>query len=375
MRATAAIARAPGEPLTLEEIEVAAPSDFEVLVEIAGTGICQTDLSAWKQDLPFPLPAVLGHEGAGIVRAIGRFVRKVAVGDAVVLTFDSCGECRNCGLGLSSYCGAFRERNVSGRRTDGSAALRDASGGPVTGSFFGQSSFATFSLASERNVVRVPAGVPLAVAGPLGCGVQTGAGAVLNVLRPPAGSAIAVFGAGAVGMSAIMAAKAAGCSTIIAVDLHASRLATAQEFGATHVVDASREEAVAAVRRITGAGAEFSVECTGVPAVLRQAVESLAIPGRCCLTGLAPAGQAFEIEMNQLLRGRTIVGTLEGDSDPDTFIPRLVDLWREGLFPFDRMVRTYPLAQVNEAIADMRAGRTIKPVLLANPDLHTREPA
>jgi len=369
MKALAAVVREAGAAFVVEPVELAAPGDFEVLVEIAGTGICQTDLSAWKQDLPFSLPAVLGHEGAGIVRAVGQFVRKVAPGDPVVLTFDSCGECRNCGLGLSSYCAQFRERNVSGRRRDGSSALRDANGGVLAGSFFGQSSFATYSLASERNVVRLPGGLPLEAAGPLGCGVQTGAGAVLNVLRPPEGSSIAVFGAGAVGMSAIMAAKAASCATIIAVDLHEARLREAITFGATHGVDASREDPVAAVRRITGSGAGFSVECTGVPAVLRQAVESLDIPGKCCLTGLAPSGKAFEIEMNQLLRGRTIAGTLEGDSDPDTFIPRLIGLWKEGRFPFDRLVRRYPLDRINDAVADMRASRAIKPVLIANPQL------
>lgn len=369
MKALAAVVRERSAAFTMETVELAEPGDFEVLVEIAGTGICQTDLSAWKQSLPFSLPAVLGHEGSGIVRAVGGFVRKVAPGDAVVLTFDSCGDCRNCGLGLSSYCAQFRERNVSGRRRDGSGALRDANGHVLAGSFFGQSSFATYSLASERNVVRLPKDVPLDVAGPLGCGVQTGAGAVLNVLRPPAGSSIAVFGVGAVGMSAIMAARATGCTTIIAVDLHARRLGEAITLGATHTVDASREDPVAAVRAITGSGAGYAVECTGVPAVLRQAVESLDIPGKCCLTGLAPAGKVFEIEMNQLLRGRTIVGTLEGDSDPDSFIPRLISLWREGRFPFDRLVQRYPLERINDAVADMQAGHAIKPILIANPQL------
>ena len=209
MKATAAVVWEKERPFSMEEVEVDEPRAGEVLVRIVGVGVCHTDLIVRDQWYPVPLPAVLGHEGSGVVESVGPGVEKVRPGDHVVLSFDHCGHCANCLKGRPSYCTTFFERNFGGQRMDGSTAL-DKDGQALHSHFFGQSSFATYALASQNSVVKVPQDAPLESLGPLGCGVQTGAGAVLNSLKPEPGSSIAVFGTGAVGISAIMAAVAAG---------------------------------------------------------------------------------------------------------------------------------------------------------------------
>jgi aryl-alcohol dehydrogenase len=267
-------------PFNLERLELDRPDDDEVLVRMVATGVCHTDLAARDQHLPIPLPGVFGHEGAGVVEQIGARVTKVRPGDHVVLSWKYCGACPSCLSGAQSYCRDFFPHNFSGARPDGRITMRKGDQ-PIHGSFFGQSSFATFSLTHEKNVVPVRRDTPLEVLGPLGCGVLTGTGAVIHSLRPKAGSSIAVFGAGTVGLSAVMAAAICGCTTIIAVGLNAERLKLAMELGATHAVSARQDDPVAAIRDLTGGGVQFSLECVGAPAVLRQAVEALAMPGVC----------------------------------------------------------------------------------------------
>src|SRR5581483_2834011 len=228
---TAAVARGPHTPLAIEELEMESPRADEVLVRIAATGVCHTDVIARDQWFPVPAPVVLGHEGAGVVEAVGSCVRRVAPGDRVVLSFDSCGDCGPCTRARPSYCLEAFERSFGAVRRDGTMALRRGDE-PVHSHFFGQSSFATYALAMERSVVKVDTEVPLDLLGPLGCGVQTGAGAVLNALRCEQGTSLAVFGAGAVGLSAVMAAQVAGCTTVIAVDLNDRRGKLALELGA-----------------------------------------------------------------------------------------------------------------------------------------------
>lgn len=355
----AAVATAPGEPFRLERLRLGPIRDDEVLVRIAGAGICHTDLLAIDGFYPIALPAVFGHEGAGVVEQVGASVRRLAVGDHVVLTMDTCGRCRHCQEGAPTYCDERAVLNFTGYRPDGSCALA----GDVRGHFFGQSSFASHAVAHERNAIRVPTDLPLHLLGPLGCGIQTGAGAILNVLRPGAGSSLAVFGCGAVGLAAVMAGRLSGCATIVAIDRHQSRLDLAVELGATAAV-AAGDDVVAEVVRLTGRGADHAVEATGSPAVLRQAVDATRIRGSCCLVGNAPAGTDASLEMLTLLRGRTLRGSIEGDSVPELFIPLLADLYRRGQLPLGRLVTTYPLAAIDEAVADARAGRTVKPVLL-----------
>jgi aryl-alcohol dehydrogenase len=362
VKITAAVVRSAGYDFTLEELELDQPRDGEVLVRIHSTGICHTDITARNQDLAFPLPAVLGHEGAGTVVAVGDGVTKVEPGDSVVLTFDYCRKCPMCTQGHPAYCVELFPRNFAGMRTDGSATLS----GDVHGAFFSQSSFATHALAAEANVVKVSPDVDLTVLGPLGCGVQTGAGTILNRLRPPAGSSLAVFGTGAVGLAAIMAAKISGCSTIIAVDVNADRLLLAKELGATLTVDPIQADPVAAIQKATAMGADFSIDTTAIPIVMVQAANCLAPRGTCAVLGFGPPGTEISLDLQTLLMtGRSIVGVAEGDSDPDVFIPRLIELYQRGEFPIDKLVRTYPLSAINEACRDAVSGFTIKPVLLA----------
>jgi len=365
MEITAAVVREAGQPFAIEKARIVEPLGDEVLVRIVGVGLCHTDLIARDQTLPYPLPAVLGHEGSGIVERVGPRVGKVAPGDHVVLTFASCGQCPTCHDDRPAYCNDFAMRNFAGLRAAGGSALCSHDGSALCGGFFGQSSFASYAMASQGNVVKIPSDVPLDIMGPLGCGIQTGAGAVLNALRPAPGSSIAIFGAGPVGMAAVLAARVAQCSSIIVVDLKQSRLDLALELGATDVVNAANSDPVAAIRALTGGqGAAFSIECTGAPSVVRQAVDSIRVTGTCGLVGTAPFGAETALDINSLVLGRTIRGIVEGDSLPDVFIPQLVELWREGRFPFDRLIRFYQLGEINRAVEDVKRGHVLKPVLL-----------
>jgi aryl-alcohol dehydrogenase len=204
---------------------------------------------------------------------------------------------------------------------------------------------------------------PLEILGPLGCGIQTGAGAVLNTLHPKAGSSIAIFGTGSVGLSAIMAAVVVGCTAIIAIDINPARLKLAKELGATHTINPNETNPVEAIQEITGIGVNYSLETTGLPQVFRQAADSLALLGVCGLLGLAPLGTEVSFDMNNILFGRTIRGIIEGDSIPDLFIPKLIQLYLQGRFPFDRLISFYNLEQINQAAADSLQGTAIKPVL------------
>jgi aryl-alcohol dehydrogenase len=363
MKIAAAVTRASAAPMSLETIELEAPRADEILVKLVATGICHTDIAMRDQAFPVPQPIVLGHEGAGIVAAVGAAVTKVTPGDRVVMTFNSCGHCPSCAEHLPSYCYDFFGYNFAGRRPDGSSPLSKG-GEPLHGNFFGQSSFASHALCRERNVVKVPADVPLELLGPLACGIQTGAGAIINSLDVRMGQRLAVFGAGSVGLSAVMAAHLVGAATIIAVDLNPARLSLARDLGATHVIDARSGDAVAAIRAITGAGTDFSFETTGVLPVLRQAVDALAPRGTCGFVGASPAGSEIAINVTDIMTaGRKIQGIVEGDSNPDVFIPRMIDLFKQGRFPFDKLITFYPFERINEAIDDSEHGRAVKPVV------------
>jgi aryl-alcohol dehydrogenase len=359
----AAVVRRKGGPFELEDLELEEPRPDEVLVRVVATGMCHTDMVARDQLYDVPLPVVLGHEGSGIVERVGRGVRKVAPGDPVVLTYAWCGRCRPCLRGHATYCERFYPLNFGGGREDGSSATRDARG-PVHDHFFGQSSFGSFALAYERNVVKVPADAPLERLGPLGCGIQTGAGAVLNALRVAPGSSFAVFGGGAVGLSAVMAARIAGASSIVVADVVPARLELARALGATHVVNSRESDPVAAVRDLTGGGADFTLESSGRPEVLRQAIDALAIRGVCGIVGAPALGTEASFDVNGVMTtGKRIVGIIEGDSVADLFIPLLVDLHAQGRFPFHELVEFYPFERIDEAAADSEKGVTIKPIV------------
>ena len=363
MEIKAAVVFETGGGFSLEQLELSDPRDDEVLVRIVGAGICGTDLGALHGHLPIPPPpSVFGHEGAGIVEKVGARVTKVKPGDHVVLAWDYCGACTACKLGKELYCLNFFLHNFHGARTDGTATLRKGDE-VVHGCFLGQSSFADFALANERSVVKVREDVPLEILAPMGCGVMTGAGAVMNALHPRPGASIAVFGVGNVGMSAVLAAVVVGCTTIIGVDVHPDRLEMAKEFGATHVINSAEVDPVEAVLDITGGGPEFSLECVGNPKVFRQAVDVLPRLGVCGLVGVVPPGTEVSLNMDLIMNGRTVKGIIEGDAIPDLFIPKLIELYSQGRFPFDRLITFYPFDEINQAVEDMEKGRVIKPVL------------
>lgn len=356
--------RGSGRPLTLETIEIADPAPGEVLVKLVATGLCHTDVTMLDGRRDWPAPAVLGHEGAGRIIAIGEGVTDLGPGDAVVLSFRSCGACPSCGNDHPAYCDHIGPLNFSGARLDGSTPLSQQ-GKPVLGQFFGQSSFATHSIVDASAVVKVDHSLPLELLGPLACGVQTGAGGVLNILKPAPGTSFVVFGAGSVGISALLAARLAGCDPIIAVDPQPGRRALALELGATHAIDPLSENPVEAIRAITGRGASTSFDATSRVDVLKQAFLCLENFGRCGYVGTHGVPEVT-LDSNRFMRGCTLHGVMEGDSNPRHFIPELIRHWQAGNFPFDRMIALYPFQDLPRAIADMEAGRVVKPVLRFN---------
>ncbi len=364
MQIKAAVVAARSAPFVIETLELVEPRADELIVRVVASGMCQTDLHG--RDGYYAVtsyPAVFGHEGAGVVHAVGSAVREFAPGDHVVMSYPWCGECAHCRRQRLNYCLNARNLKNKGTRADGSMLLAQ-NGAPVYGAFFQQSSFGTFALTQARHAVKVRSDAPLDLIGPLACSGQTGAGAVLNVLKPQAGESLAVFGAGAVGLSALMAAKTAGCTPLVAVDVHAHRLDLARELGATDTIDAERCGDVAAeIRKVSGGGVHYAVDTSAVPKALREAIELLMPGGTCVLLGSARAGTEAAFEMPFLQQGRVVRGVVQGDSVPREFIPRLIDLMLAGKFPLEKMVTFYDLAEINRAAAELTAGIAIKPVL------------
>jgi aryl-alcohol dehydrogenase len=364
MKITAAVVPARSAPFELQTLDLAGPLPDEVLVRIVASGLCHTDLHARDGYFPnLPYPIVCGHEGAGIVADVGAEISDLAPGDPVVISFPWCGKCEPCQSDRPSYCVQGRALKSSGRRADGTTPIsRD--GAPVFSCFFQQSSFATFAVAPAKDVVRIRRDAPLELLGPLGCGLQTGAGAVLNVMQPQPGRSIVIYGVGGVGLAGLMAAKIAGCDPIIAVDRLPARLALARELGATHALESRGAETLAEIRKITGGGSHFALETSAVPEVFRLAVDGLRGLGTCVLVGSARAGTEVSFEMPVLQGGRTVRGVVQGDSRPRAFIPQLVDLFMAGQLPLDRLITRYELAEINRAAEDATSGATIKPVLM-----------
>jgi Zn-dependent alcohol dehydrogenase len=360
---TAAVVEELHGPFVIRDVEIDEPGPGDVLVKVAATGFCHTDGIARDGDLPFPLPGELGHEGAGTVVAVGEGVTGVREGQAVVLGWPYCGACRNCVAGQPRYCLRMGELVGGGTRLGGGSALRTRDGKPLASHFFGQSSFATYSMTSASSLVPIPAGLPVELMGPLACGLATGAGAVFNTLRPEPGSSIVVYGAGTVGLAAVMAARNSAATTIIAVDRHAARLRLATDLGATHVIDATATDAVQAVTDICGGPADAALDCTGVLPVLRQAIDSVGMLGTALLIGGAPAGAEFSADHLTTLWGKTIRGTLGGSGHGQALIAALMELHAQGRFPFDRLVEYFPLDRIEDAVEASYSGAVVKPIL------------
>jgi aryl-alcohol dehydrogenase len=365
MKIIAAVAPSVGADFDLRTVDIDSPGPGEIAIKIAGAGICHTDIGVRDGHLPFPFPGVLGHEGSGTVSSLGDGVTGIRLGDKVALSFDSCGECKQCAKGAPASCLTFMAHNFAGGRLDGSSAI-SVDGAPIASNFFGQSSFATHAIAHQRNVVKLPDDAPVELAGPLGCGIQTGAGAVLNSLDVEPGAALIVAGAGSVGLSSVLAAVVREVGTIIVVEPNEVRRQLALDLGATHAIDPAAGPLADQVRAIVPEGVDYAVDTTAIIPVLEQLVASLAVRGTLGLVGVpADLSATLPIPIFQAqLFGITIRGIVEGDADPQVFIPYLLDLHRQGKFPFDKLITTFPFARINEAVQAQLDGSAIKVVLL-----------
>ncbi len=368
--AQAAICRGNTHPFSIEDVTLDTLRPDELRIRMVACGICHTDLAVRDAQLPVPLPVVLGHEGAGIVEEVGSGVTVAKPGDRVVISFNSCGDCPSCDVDAPTYCYNFFPHNWSGKRADGSPTLFKG-GEAMNANFFGQSSFATQAIAHERNVVKVPASasdIPLERLAPIGCGLMTGAGAVLNSMKVRAGLPIAIFGAGTVGMAAIMAAKIAGADPIIAVDVNDDRLELAKELGATHAFN-GRDDAIGKIRELCPQGLGYVFDTTGINAIIQDAWSLLAPMGICGIVGASdPTDNLTFNEAEFMGGGRRVMGILGGDSDLVNFLPKLIEYHQAGQFPFDKLIGYFDFNEINEAIESSERGAVVKPVLRISPE-------
>ncbi|SHU39423.1 aryl-alcohol dehydrogenase AdhB [Mycobacteroides abscessus subsp. abscessus] len=363
MDITAAVLREVDAELTVERLHLRDPGVGELLVEIVATGMCHTDLLPRQRGFFASLPLVLGHEGAGVVRAVGPHVTDFSVGDHVLLSYVACGDCANCRRGEPYSCYRFFGINMTGRALDRSPGpMSDGATAGLCSSWFGQSSFASHTVVAAAHTVRIDPELPLSVLAPLGCGFQTGAGAVMNVIRPQPGSSIAVVGVGAVGLAAVMAARAEGAGVIVAVDRQSGRLEMARKVGATATVDTSFEDLKQALRSAADGGVDAIIDTTGNPQLVQTAIDAVRPGGTVVMVGTST--RPITLAPGALALGKSLVGVIEGSAIPREFLPRLVELWRAGRFPIENLLTTYPLTEIARAEQDLRSGAVIKPVLL-----------
>jgi aryl-alcohol dehydrogenase len=352
----AAVLRKKGGPYEIESVELEGPRDNEVLVRNVAVGICHTDIAIGESRDVATEPVVLGHEGAGVVIEVGKNVKKVRPGDHVILSFQYCGDCQECRSNHPWACQHFFKLNFGFRRLDGSNAFQSSG---VYGHFFGQSSFATHSIVTETNITKVSPELNLEILSPLGCGIMTGSGTVMNLLKVPKGASIAVFGTGAVGIAAVMAARIVGAGPIIGVDIHPARLELALELGATQIINSRQEDIASVISSITGSGVDFILETSGNSTIYQIAVEVLNPHGTMANTA-GPLVQA------KLPGEKKSVRVTMGSSVPQKFIPELISFYQAGNFQINRLEKFYNFSEINQAIADSKSGVTIKPVLRIN---------
>ena len=364
MKIEAAIAYDDTSPFSIEACELKGPNEGEVLVDIKACGICHTDLSVKSGKLPIELPAVLGHEGAGVVIEVGKGVKNIKEGDRVALTYGSCGNCKSCKCGKPPYCDSFAGLNFPPLNPEDTLTVSNGDK-QFHGRFFSQSSFATHAVAKVENTIKIDDDLPFYIAGPMGCGIQTGAGAVLNVLKPTAGESIGIFGAGSVGLSGVMAAKIANCGDIVVIDINKSRLETAKKLGATMTINAAKENVLEVISEHFPNLLNYTFESTGNPSVSEDCFNSIARLGTGAYIAAPALGTGFNVDINMLVGfGRTIRGVVEGESIPSEFIPRLGKYYLEGLLPLDEIITTFSFSQINEAVAAIESGEAIKAVLV-----------
>lgn len=354
---TAAVSRGQEAPFTIETLTMSEPGPDEVLVKIHAAGLCHTDLATLAGPM-MAWPAVLGHEGAGVIEAVGSNVTGFQVGDHVATYFAWCGRCAACLQGQPTRCDQMWPLNFGGRREDGTTPLSAADGSPVGARYLGQSCFATHAMVSSRSVIKVPQEIDLTVIAALGCGTLTGAGAVLNTLKVGAADHLVVSGVGAVGLGAVMAASAAGATRIVAIDIVQERLDLALAVGATHAIDGRSDDVLGQIRQAIPGGVDYAFDASGAPEAVMTSLAALKLNGKIALAagGLAAAAQS------PVLTGKTVYNTLVGEAVPAVLLPRLIELHLHGKFPIERVVSTYPLEQIDAAVADTQAGKVLKAV-------------
>lgn len=360
MTATAAIVHEEDGDFSFEDIELDELQSNEILVRNEACGICHTDMVARSIT---PLPAIFGHEGAGIVEAVGSAVTRVKPGERVIVSYPSCGICPSCAEGHPYYCDHHMHLGFSGTRYDGSHTMH-LNGKVLSGAFFQQSSFASHSITPEHNVIPVSKEHLPEMLAAIPCGVQTGAGSILNTFNVNARDSLAVFGAGSVGLSAIMAGHLVGAYPLIAVDVHDARLELAYELGASHVINARQGDVAARIRDIAKNGVDFTLETSANEQALNDAIACLHTGGQCGMVIAPHFGQAYPFSPTEVFkRAANLTGIIQGSAVPGTFLPKLIELNRQGRFPYDRLITTYAFSDINKAIADMKSGQVIKPVL------------
>jgi aryl-alcohol dehydrogenase len=359
MKIKAAVIREAGQPFVIEEVDLAGPRDDEVLIRNVASGVCHTDVVAQQQIIKVPLPAVLGHEGSGIIEETGKNVVGLQKGDHVVVSYAYCGVCEPCLEGRPADCANTGVLNFGGGLADGSTRL--SQNGKPLANFFGQSSFATYSVANQRSVVKIDPDVDVAMTAPLGCGVQTGAGAVLNKFKPGFGSTLAVIGVGTVGMSAIIAGRAAGCLKVVAIGGNAKSLELALKLGATHTINRKEVDDIGAkLKEITGGGAHFLFDTAGVQAMIQAGLSGLRRGGTFC--SVAAGGGVNQFPYSAFA-GKNVVPVTEGSAVSKLFIPYMIEYQKQGRFPFDQMNTFYDFADINKAVEESGDGKVIKAVI------------
>ncbi len=356
----AAVFNAVQEPLTIEEIDIATPIDREVLVRTAASGVCHSDLHFIEGLYPMPNRAVLGHEAAGVVEAVGPNVTEVVPGDHVIACLSVfCGHCDYCLTGRTHLCS---QRPVRTREMP----PRLSQNGQMLTQFASIGSYAEQMLLHENGIVKIDKDFPFAQAALIGCGVTTGVGAAMKTARVTPGSTVAVFGAGGVGLSAIQGARIAGARMIIAVDMVEHKLQTARDVGATHGIDASLGDPVDQIRDLTaGQGVDFSFEAIGLKVAAEQAWQAIRAGGTATIIGMIPIGQKVEIPGNEFLREKKIQGSSMGSNSFKVDMPQYIEFYRQGRLKLDEMItRTRPLEEINEAFSDMKNGAVARSVIM-----------
>ncbi|KAK7890532.1 hypothetical protein LTR67_007740 [Exophiala xenobiotica] len=359
----------PGASFVLEDVVLDKLRDKELLVDIKYSGLCHTDLVIQHGKMPIGgFPVVAGHEGAGVILELGSGLESsgLKVGDRVLLGFASCMSCRGCQAGSKGACDNIALTNFGGTRGLEDTSIRRPSGEFIRGLVFGQSSFSKLAICDARVAVKYPGPVEdLSFLAPLGCGFMTGAGTVLDVLKPNSNNSIAILGLGAVGLSALMAAKSLNMADIIAIDIIESRLELAKSLGATHALNGKKYKDVeAAIREVSARGADYIVDTTGATSMINSGIRALAQQGTFAIVGTPVPGEHLSVEgMDMLIHCKKIIGVTGAYANPQELIPRLVKMYQEGSFPIDGLSKIYPPTEMDQAIDDMKSGKVIKPIL------------